>query len=74
MRQIDWENNIKSNLDWLFAQDDRVLVAGDLLWYPIEGDNKKRQAPEVMVVFGRPKGDRGSYQQWKEDNDELAKS
>jgi hypothetical protein len=21
-----------------------------------------------MVVFGRPKGDRGSYQQWREDN------
>ena len=21
-----------------------------------------------MVVFGRSKGDRGSYQQWKEDN------
>jgi Uma2 family endonuclease len=21
-----------------------------------------------MIVFGRPKGDRGSYQQWKEDN------
>ncbi len=25
-------------------------------------------APDVMVVFGRPKGDRGSYQQWREDN------
>ena len=22
--------------------------------------------PDVMVVFGRPRGDRGSYQQWKE--------
>ncbi len=21
-----------------------------------------------MVVFGRPKGDRGSYRQWEEDN------
>jgi hypothetical protein len=21
-----------------------------------------------MVIFGRPKGDRGSYQQWREDN------
>jgi Uma2 family endonuclease len=59
---------IKSNLDWLFAQDQQVFVAGDLLWYPMEGDNKKRQAPDVMVVFDRPKGDRGSYQQWKEEN------
>ncbi|MCS6960866.1 MAG: Uma2 family endonuclease, partial [Pseudanabaenaceae cyanobacterium SKYGB_i_bin29] len=27
-----------------------------------------RTAPDVMVVFGRPKGDRGSYKQWEEDN------
>ena len=27
-----------------------------------------RMAPDVMVVFGRPKGDRGSYKQWEEDN------
>jgi len=53
-----------------------VFVAGDLLWYPIEGNNKTRLAPDVMVAFGRPKGDspeatlceRGSYQQWNEDN------
>jgi Uma2 family endonuclease len=66
--QFRWITLIKSNLDWLFAQDQQVFVAGDLLWYPVEGDNKKRQAPDVMVVFGRPKGDRGSYQQWKEEN------
>ncbi len=66
--QFRWITTIKSNLDWLFAQDEQVFVAGDLLWYPIEGNNKKRQAPDVMVIFGRPKGDRGSYQQWKEDN------
>jgi Uma2 family endonuclease len=29
---------------------------------------KLRQAPGVMVVFGRPKGDRSNYQQWKENN------
>jgi Uma2 family endonuclease len=45
-----------------------LFVAGDLLWYPVEGDNKLRQAPDVMVVFGRPKGDRGSYKPWEEDN------
>ena len=43
-------------------------MAGDLLWYPVEGNNKLCQAPDVMVVFGRPKGYRGSYQQWNEDN------
>ena len=66
--QFRWIATIKANLDWLFAENDQVFVAGDLLWYPLEGDNKKRQAPDIMVVFGRPKGDRGSYQQWKEDN------
>ena len=38
------------------------------MWYPVEGNNKIRQAPDAMVVFGRPQGDRGSDQQWKEDN------
>jgi hypothetical protein len=41
-------------------------VAGDLLWYPVEGHPEIRQAPDALVVFGRPKGDRGSYQQWIE--------
>lgn len=58
---------IKKNLDLLLA-DLNVFVAGDLLWYPVEGNNKTRVAPDVMVAFGRPKGDRGSYQQWREDN------
>lgn len=39
-----------------------------MLWYPVEGDNKRRCAPDAMVVFGRKKGERGSYQQWKEGN------
>ncbi|MBW4665122.1 MAG: Uma2 family endonuclease [Chroococcus sp. CMT-3BRIN-NPC107] len=59
---------IKKNLDLLFANDTEVFVAGDLLWYPVEGNNKLRVAPDVMVAFGRPKGDRGSYQQWREGN------
>ena len=59
---------IKKNLDLLFSNDSNVFVAGDLLWYPVEGDNKLRQAPDTMVAFGRPKGDRGSYKQWEENN------
>lgn len=59
---------IKKNLDLLFASEPNVFVAGDLLWYTVEGDNTARRAPDVMVVFGRPKGDRGSYLQWQEDN------
>jgi Uma2 family endonuclease len=59
---------IKENLELLFANEPNVFVAGDLLWYPVEGNNVLRQAPDVMVAVGRPKGYRGSYQQWLEDN------
>jgi hypothetical protein len=59
---------IQGGIDALFKDNENVFVAGDLLWYPVEGDNKTRQAHHTMVVFGRPKGDRGSYQQWLEDN------
>jgi hypothetical protein len=52
----------------LFADVADVFVAGDLLWYPVRGNNKIRQAPDAMVAFGRPKGRRGSYKQWEEDN------
>ncbi|MGK7895722.1 MAG: DUF874 family protein [Xenococcus sp. (in: cyanobacteria)] len=64
--QFRWIMMLYHNLSWLFAENPEVFVAGDLLWYPVEGDNKTRQAPDVMVVFGVKKGDRGSYQQWKE--------
>ena len=64
--QFRWIIMLYHNLSWLFAEDPEVFVAGDLLWYPVEGDNKIRQAPDVMVVFGVNKGDRGSYQQWRE--------
>ena len=57
---------IYGNLSTLFDPDPSVFVGGNLLWYPVEGNNRIRNAPDVMVVFGRPKGDRGSYQQWLE--------
>jgi Uma2 family endonuclease len=65
-KQFRWITTIKYNLDWLFSNDENVFVAGDLLWYPVEGNPKRRLAPDVMVAFDRPKGDRGSYQQWLE--------
>jgi Uma2 family endonuclease len=66
--QFSWIVKIKENLEILFADNPDVFVAGDLLWYPIEGNNKICRAPDAMVAFGRPKGYRGSYQQWLEDN------
>ena len=52
----------------LFKYNADVFVAGDLFWYPVEGSNKIKLAPDIMVVFGRPKGHRGSYRQWEEDD------
>jgi Uma2 family endonuclease len=63
-KQFRWIVTIKENLEILFASRDDVFVAGDLLWYPVQGNNKICQAPDV----GRPKCDRGSYKQWEENN------
>ena len=65
-QQYEWIVTIKGNLDIHFLDRSDVFVAGDLLWYPVEGDPKIRTAPDTMVVFGRPKGHRGSYRQWEE--------
>jgi Uma2 family endonuclease len=66
--QFRWIVVIKENLELLFADDPMVFVAGDLLWYPVQGNNTLCQAPDAMVAFGRPKGRRGSYLQWQEAN------
>jgi hypothetical protein len=60
-KQFRWITTIQGGLDALFAERNDVFVAGDLLWYPIEGEPNIRCAPDVLVVFGRPKGNRGSY-------------
>jgi Uma2 family endonuclease len=59
---------IKEGCESLFKDDPNVFVAADLLWYPVEGRPDISQAPDTMVVFGRPKGDRLSYIQYREDN------
>ncbi|MBW4623109.1 MAG: Uma2 family endonuclease [Cyanosarcina radialis HA8281-LM2] len=67
-KQFRWILTVQQNIDWWFANDPNIFVAGDLLWYPVEGDPKIRQAPDVMVIIGRPKGERGSYKQWEENH------
>ncbi|MBI4816130.1 MAG: Uma2 family endonuclease [Deltaproteobacteria bacterium] len=61
-KQYEWIVTIKGNLDVRLPD----FVAGDLLWYPVQGQPKVRQAPDVLVALGRPKGHRGSYKQWEE--------
>ena len=65
--QYRWIVMIKENLEIMYADDPNVFIAGDLLWYPVR-HTPKRTAPDVMVAFGRPKGRRGSYKQWMEDD------
>jgi Uma2 family endonuclease len=70
-KQLRWIVVLYDNLAALYRDRDDVFVAADLLWYPIEGQFDVRTAPDVLVVFGRPKGDRGSYKQWEENNSPL---
>lgn len=65
--QWDWMVKIVGELRRLFAGLN-VFIAGDLFWYPVEGDPRTVVAPDGLVVFGRPPGYRGSYKQWLEDD------
>jgi len=64
--QFRWIVTIKEGLERVFCARPDVFVAGDLLWYPVEGKPEICIAPDAMVAFGRPKGERGSYKQWEE--------
>jgi Uma2 family endonuclease len=64
--QFRWIVTIKEGVDRVFHHRGDVFVAGDLFWYPVEGHPEIVQAPDTLIAFGRPKGDRGSYKQWEE--------
>lgn len=64
---LAWINLFFGNLEELYAQETNVFVASNLLWYPVEGQPRIRIAADVMVVFGRPAANRGSWLQWIED-------
>jgi Uma2 family endonuclease len=67
--QYQWIVRLVANLRQLF-RGQTVFVAGDLLWYPqqVTAPPAPSQAPDAMVVLGRPPGERRSYKQWEEDN------
>lgn len=58
----EWITVLEQNLDAELPD----FVAGDSLWYPVQGEVAIRRAPDVLVALGRPKGHRGSYRQWEE--------
>jgi Uma2 family endonuclease len=64
--QYRWITTIREGVEGLFPPPAEVFTAADLFWYPVEGHPEIVQAPDVLVAFGRPKGDRGSYMQWLE--------
>ncbi len=53
-------------LEQRYRDDPQVYVSADLLLYYVEGDNRKSVAPDVLVTFGVPKGNRRSYLLWEE--------
>ncbi len=67
-KQSRWIMIFFSNLQAIFAKTADVFVAADLFWYAVQGEPGTRAAPDILVVFGRPKGDRGSYKQWEEED------
>jgi Uma2 family endonuclease len=67
-KQFRWIQVLYGNIAALCHDRQDVFVAGDLLCYPEEGHPEVNTAPDVLAVFGRPKGDRRSYRQWEEGN------
>jgi len=61
-----WISTLAGNLDALFATRVDVFVCGNQCWCPVESEPSICAAPDVYVVFGRPKSERPSYKQWKE--------
>jgi Uma2 family endonuclease len=65
-KQLRWIVTLYGNLAAQFRDDPDVFVGGNQFWFPVEGELEITNAPDVYVVFGRPKGDRPSYKQWEE--------
>lgn len=66
--QVRWIVELYNGFQALFRDTPDVFIAADLFWYPVRGDNRTVTAPDVMVAFGRPRGERLSYRQWEEGN------
>jgi Uma2 family endonuclease len=63
-RQYEAIVTLKGNIESFAPMT--AFVAGDHLIYVDPTDPTERQAPDVYVAFGRPRGHRGSYMLWEE--------
>jgi Uma2 family endonuclease len=50
-----------------YSEEPEVYVTGNLLFYYVEGVAEECIAPDIMVCFGVPKGDRRIYKLWEEN-------
>ena len=68
--QGKWIVVLYGNLGAVLQNVVDVYLAVDHLWYPVEGHPEIvcTCSRDVMVVFGRRRGKRGSYMQWQEEN------
>ena len=65
--QFVWIVVLYNNLAALYRDRQDVFVSGNQNWFPREGEPGYFKAPDVYVVFDRPKGPRSSWKQWEED-------
>lgn len=72
MAETDWHRELLMELlqiiDHHFREHDDVYVSGDLLIYYKMGDNTESVAPDVFVVRGVAKKQRGTYLTWEESH------
>ena len=72
MAETDWHRKLLMELlqiiECHFREHDDVYVSGDLLIYYKMGDNTKSVAPDVFVVRGVAKKQRGTYLTWEESH------
>ena len=72
MAETDWHRKLLVELIQMiehhFREHDDVYVSGDLLIYYKMGDNTKSVAPDVFVVRGVSKKQRGTYLTWEESH------
>lgn len=65
-RQYEAIVTLKGNIEAFVPRT--AFVAGDHLIYADPTNPAVRQAPDVYVAFNRPRGHRGSYKLWEENN------
>ena len=52
-KQFHWIVYIKLGCEALFKHDSNVFIAGDLLWYPVEGSSTTRAARTGTAAIGQ---------------------